>query len=170
MLAEIAEKLGIHAPVLISNIAAFLLFFAILYKFAWKNVGAALDQRRAQIQDQFDRIEQGKAEIEVLKAEFKGKLKELEAEKQERFAKIEAAAKEQAKRITGDAEASAARLRADTEAAILREVEKAKQALAAEVAGIARAAAEKILKREIDAASSRKLVDDFMEDLRKVKV
>ena len=169
MVESILHSLGIEGPKLLTNIAAFVIFFGVLYKFAWKNVGDMLEARRTRIRADLEAIEEGRKEIERLKAEYASKIREIESEAQLRFGRIEAAARDKAAEILAEASGKAHKFLEGARKDIENEVEQARRALIAEISSLACAAAEKVLERQINEADSRRLVESFLADLERNK-
>lgn len=165
VLKSVLTTLGVDGAKLLTNIIAFLLFFGILYKFAWKSVGETLEARRSRIRRELDEIERGRIEIERLKQEYVTKIAAIESEAQLRFGRIEAEARDKAAGILAEASGKAHRFMESARRDIEMEVEQAHRALIAEISTLARAAAEKVLERQINEGDSRKLVESFLEDL-----
>ena len=65
---------------IISQAVTFLLLLWVLRRLAWRPVLTLLDERRARIQEEFRRIEQGKAELATLQEEYRRHLSRIEAE------------------------------------------------------------------------------------------
>jgi len=168
-LAGIFHALHVEGIKLLANIIAFLIFFGILYKFAWKKIGDALEHRRSLIRNGLEEIEQGRKEIERLKEEYAGKIRAIEAEAQLRFGRIEAEARDQAAVILAEASGKAHKYMEGARKEIEQEVAQARRVLMSEISSIARGAAEKILERQINEADSRALVESFLSDLERAK-
>jgi len=169
VLTSVLQTLGVELVKLVANIAAFLIFFGILYKFAWKNLGDTLEARRTRIRNELEAIDEGKKEIERLKAEYLSKIREIEVEAQLRFGRIEADARDKGAAILAEASGKAHKFMEGARRDIENEVEQARRALMAEVSALARAAAEKVLERQINEADSRRLVESFLADLERSK-
>lgn len=169
VLQSILQALGVQGVKLLTNIVAFLIFFGILYKFAWKTLGDTLESRRTRIRDDLDSIERGKKEIEQLKAEYLGKIREIEAEAQLRFGRIEAEARDKGAEILAEASGKAHKFMESARKDIENEVEQARRALMVEISVLVQAAAEKVLERQINEVDSRRLVESFLADLERSK-
>lgn len=143
----------------------FGLLLFLLYKFAWKPITGALNEREETIDASIKRAERALAEARQIQAENEKARREAEQE---------------AQRVLRDARAAAERVRSDevektradirhmkeqAEADIEREKQSALDELRDEVAELAIRAAEKILDENLDANRQRKLVDRFIERL-----
>ena len=166
---EILKSLGVEFTKVGTNILAFLIFFGILYKFAWKNIGGTLEARRSRIRRELEELEQGRKEIEKLKTEYTTRIKEIEAEAQLRFGRIEAEARDKAAEIMKEASGKAHKFIEGARKDIENEAEQARHALISEISTLACAAAAKVLERQINESDGRKLVESFLADLERAK-
>lgn len=169
VLKGIFQALGGEGIKLLTNIVAFLIFFGILYKFAWKKVTDTLESRRTLIRDGLDEIERGRKEIERLKEEYVTKFREIEREAQLRYGRIEADARDKAAEILAEASGKAHKYIEGARKDIENEVEQARRELIAEVSTLALAAAEKVLERQINEADGRKMIESFLADIERTK-
>lgn len=143
----------------------FGLLLFLLYKFAWKPITGALNEREETIDASIKRAERALAEARQIQAENEKARREAEQE---------------AQRVLRDARSAAERVRTDevektradirhmkeqAEADIEREKQSALDELRDEVAELAIRAAEKILDENLDANRQRKLVGRFIERL-----
>ncbi len=169
VLKSVLESLGVEGAKLLTNIIAFVLFFGILYRFAWKGISDTIEGRRIKIRKDLDAIEEGKREVERLKQEYLKKISAIEAEAQLRFGRIEAEARDKAAGILAEASGKAHKFMESARRDIENEAEQARRALMAEISALARSAAQKILEREINELDARRLVETFLTDFEKSK-
>jgi F-type H+-transporting ATPase subunit b len=139
--------------------AVFLVFFAILWKFAWKPIAAGLDKRERHVADQISQAEASNREARRLLAQYQEKLAASEAEVR--------AILEQGRR---DAEQLGHQIlqkaKADTEAEkqrALREIDAATAGalkdLAEQSATLAVQLAGKLVQAELDPKAHRRLIE-----------
>ena len=69
----------IDIHLVLTQILGFVLFVAILSRFAWKPILAGLEQRRAMIQGQFDEAARRQAEAAQLKDKYDSEMRTIEA-------------------------------------------------------------------------------------------
>ncbi|MFA6315958.1 MAG: F0F1 ATP synthase subunit B [Elusimicrobiota bacterium] len=151
------------------TVTTFLLLVAILGKYGWGPLIAALDERDARVKADADAAREAREAAERVKAEFDAQLSRAGAQGRELLAQ---AAK--------DAEAAAARIRAEAQA----QAQKAKEAaltelaeekrrligeLRGEVAELSVLAAEKLLRRSVDPGVEKAVLDSFLADMDKRK-
>ena len=146
---------------------AFLLLMFLLGKFAWGPITAALEEREQTIEESITRAERANAEAQALLAQNDAARREAEGQAQKILADARAEADRQRERAKADLRDELAAERERAAADIERQKQQALSELRAEVAALAVGAAEKILRKEIDAAEQRGLVDQFIADLPK---
>ena len=150
---------------LFGQMISFAVFVWFTMKFVWPPIMQAIDERKAKIADGLAAAERGVREQELAQQraveqlhEAKQQAGEIVARAEKRAAEIVEEAKSQA-RVEGDRLLEGARSEIELEAS------KAREQLRQRVGELAVAGAERILRREIDAASHKKLVDDLAAQL-----
>jgi F-type H+-transporting ATPase subunit b len=147
----------------------FLVLVAVLYPTAWKNVLAGLKKRE-------ERIRNDIAEAEAARAKAEATLKEYSAQ----LAAAEDRVRDMLTKATADGEklATSIRLKAQSEAEEIKErsqrdIEAARDAALREIyertADLATSVAEKIIRRNLNAADQQDLVRESLEQLQTVK-
>ncbi|MBI2958534.1 MAG: F0F1 ATP synthase subunit B [Chloroflexi bacterium] len=158
------EALGINWGVLIAQLAAFVILFLLLRKFAYKPIVGMLDQRAGRIRESMEQAELVKQQTLQAEERMKTQLEEARRDGQKVLAQAEQVSerlKEEA-RVAARKEAEAIITRAQAE--IRLEREQAIDELRAEVVDIAILAAEKVVKESLDKAAHRRLIDDVIRE------
>ncbi|MBI5625399.1 MAG: F0F1 ATP synthase subunit B [Elusimicrobia bacterium] len=151
------------------TVITFLLLVAVLTKYGWRPLMEALDAREARLKADAEAAQAAREGAEKAKADFDAKLAEAYAQGRELVAQ---AAKE--------AEAAAARIRAEARAQAQKSKEAALTELAdekrrligelrGEVAELSVMAAEKLLRRSVDPAVEKTVLDSFLAEMDKRK-
>jgi F-type H+-transporting ATPase subunit b len=150
---------------LVAQAIGFAIFILFTYKFVWPPLNEAIETRRKKIAEGLAEAEKGKAALaegEKLKAVM---LKEA----RDTAADVKAVNDKQAVSIIEEAKAQAKveaeRIKADAMAQIEHEKQKAKDQLREQVAALAVAGAEKILKREVNAAAHAAMLTELKGQL-----
>lgn len=142
---------------------AILVWFTM--KFVWPPLTNMMDERAKRIADGLAAAERGKQDLEAAEKRVADELRKAKDQSTE----IVLAAEKRANQIVEEAKDVArtegARLVADAKAEIGQEVLRAKEALRAQVADLAVVGAEKILRREIDAAKHADLLASIKAEL-----
>jgi len=151
----------------ITHIIGFLVTVWLLKKFAWKPLLSMMEERRNKIKDEFQKIDDDRAETEKLKAVYEGKLKNIEAERRQKISEAVNEANKLASGIKINAQEEARGIIARTTEQLDRDVAKAKVQLKEEMVTITLAAAEKILHEKLDGKKERELVGAFIDNIEK---
>ncbi len=150
---------------LIGQMIWFAIFIWITMKFIWPPLQKAMADRQQQIADGLAAAERGKHDLELAAKRSADALREAK----DRAAGITAEADKQARRIVEDAK-DAAKVEAEKVynaklAELEQEAERARSALRERVAELAVAGAEKILRREVNAAAHADMLSALKQEL-----
>ncbi len=158
------ETLGLNWAGFIWHLVNFIILFLILQRFLFPPVLRMLDERQARIRESMERAEALQAESARASDAVKAQLDEARREAQN----ILNSAQQIAERLRAErqqqaqAEYEAILKRAQEDAA--REREQAFAELRAQVADLAVLAAERIIHRQLDPATQRQLVNEFLAE------
>ncbi len=150
---------------LVAQLVVFFILAWFTMKFVWPPIVKALDERATKIAEGLAAAERGKQSLE-LAAKHSA---ETVREGKERVVELLVQAEKQSQQIIEEAKAQA-RIEADkviagAKAEIEQEAARAREDLRERVAELAVAGAEKILRREIDAAAHADLLARIRQDL-----
>jgi F-type H+-transporting ATPase subunit b len=150
---------------LISQAVAFAIFIWFTVKFVWPPLRTAIDNRQKTIAEGLAAAERGKHDLELAARHSADVLRETK----EKSTDILAQAERRGQQIIEEAKA-AARVEADkvvasAKAEIDQEAERAKQILRERVAELAVIGAEKILRREVNAAAHADMLVSLKQEL-----
>jgi F-type H+-transporting ATPase subunit b len=138
---------------------AILVWFTM--KFVWPPLTNMMDERAKRIADGLAAAERGKQDLEAAEKRVGDELRKAKQQAME----IITAAEKRASQIVDEAKDNAstegARIVADAKGQIDQEVMRAKEALREQVAELAVIGAEKILRKEIDAAKHADLLSSI---------
>ena len=149
------------------QLIAFLIVFFTLKSLAWKPILGALEARRKRIQDDFDKIEHARKEIEGLKARYASSFQKIEDEAR---AKLQEAV-EEGRRIAKDIQEKA---RAESQASFEKakdnlalEAAKARLTLRREIADLAISVSEKVLSEKLSDSKQQEKIMSLIEEFEK---
>ncbi|HTY03777.1 MAG TPA: F0F1 ATP synthase subunit B [Rhodocyclaceae bacterium] len=150
---------------LISQAVAFAIFIWFTVKFIWPPLRTAIENRQKTIAEGLEAAERGKLDLELASRRSADVLRESK----EKSTDLLAQAERRGLQIIEDAKA-AARVEADkvvasAKAEIAQEAERARQDLRERVAQLAVAGAEKILRREVNAAAHAEMLAALKQEL-----
>ena len=150
---------------LFGQLLSFVVFVWFTMKYVWTPIMGALETRRSEIADGLSAAERGKHEqvlaeerAKKVLVEAKNQAAEIKAQGQKRASEIVDEAKD-------DARAEGGRLLKAARAEIDQEVNRAREQLREQVAALAVSGAQQILKREIDAAAHKDVVDSIAQQI-----
>jgi len=135
---------------------AILVWFTM--KFVWPPLTNMMEERAKRIADGLAAAERGKQDLEAAEKRVADELRQAKQQATELVLAAEKRASQIVEEAKDAARTEGAKLVADAKALIDQEVLRAKEALREQVAGLAVAGAEKILRKEIDAAKHADLL------------
>jgi F-type H+-transporting ATPase subunit b len=142
------------------QVANFLVLLFLLTKLLYKPLLAKMDERTQAIQKSLDEAQAARAEARKERDEFAAKIQAAHAEAQGiRATALKDAADEQ-RRLVDAARAEAARLVASARQEMDQDVRRARQELRQEVVDLAIAVSERLIKKSLNDADHRRVVDD----------
>lgn len=153
---------------IIAQLVCFFTVFFLLRKFAWRRLLQLIDDRKNMIAAEFKKIEDAKTEILQANKDYEAKLGTIE---QATKTKIELAVAEGEKAANGireKARQDAQSIIEHAKESIQSEIHKAKEELKTRIVDLTLSATERIIKEKVK-ADDRKLVEDFIDELDKVK-
>jgi F-type H+-transporting ATPase subunit b len=148
---------------LLTHAIGFLITVWILKRFAWGPLIALLEERRNRIANEFKTIEEEKAKVDQLAAEYQGKLKEIDAERRAKLVEAVNEGKKIAEEIRLAARQEAREMAAKAKVDLEREVAKAKVQLKNDMVAMTIDAVERIIKERLDDRKHRELIGRFIE-------
>ena len=143
---------------LIAQLISFAVFVLFTMKFVWPPIVKALEERKAKIADGLAAAERGQHEQELAEKKAAERLHEAKQQAAEIIAKAEKRGSEIVEEAKNDARTEGDRLVTAARSEIEQETNKAREVLREKVAELAVAGAEKILRKEIDAAKHQDIV------------
>ncbi len=152
---------------ILTTMVAFFVVLAILYKMAWGPVLELIDERRKTIAQEFDTIDKKQADLNSMVKDYEERLRQIDNEARERTNKAIDEGKKAAAEILEEARKHSEDVKQRAEADIKIEIEKARVELRDEIVNLTLGATEKLLHKELNADTHKKLIVDFIEELEK---
>jgi F-type H+-transporting ATPase subunit b len=154
-----------NVGIMIWTIVVFAISLFILRRAVFPQIGKVLDARRASIDESIDSAERSKAAAEELLEEYRERLKEARAQSEEIVQRArqtaeshEHEAKDRGQEIVAEA---AKRAERDIEAATKRALDDIRR----EVADLTILATEKVVRKTLNDADQRRLVEEALSEL-----
>ena len=150
---------------MLAQAIAFFIFFWFSLKYIWPPLQNVLEERQTKIADGLNAAEAGKRALIEAEAKTESAMKAAKDRTQAMFSDGERRANQIIEQAKLAAKIEADRILAVAQEQIKLEVNKAKSGLREQVAQLAVAGAEKILKREINAASHADMLTELKAQL-----
>ncbi|MDD3731069.1 MAG: F0F1 ATP synthase subunit B [candidate division Zixibacteria bacterium] len=150
---------------LLTHALGFALTIWVLKKYAWKPLLALMEERRNKIIEEFKAIDEEKAKVARLTAEYEAKLRDIESERRVKLVEAVDDGKKVAAEIKANAQKEVKDLHAKAKADLERDIDKAKVQLRDEMVRITMTAAEKVIREKLDDAKHRELIGKYIKEL-----
>jgi len=150
---------------LVTHVIAFLIVLFLLRRFAWGPVLRFLEQRREKIRAEFAAAEERCKDADVLKLQYEVHLKNIEVESRQRVQEAIAEGNAAAARIREQAQEERRLRLARSEEEVQAQTDAAKEMLRQRTVEMALKAAEHVVRRELDDATHRRLIESFITEL-----
>lgn len=162
---EVLKALGLDFGMVLTNLGIFLVFVGVLNSFFYAPFKEAIDKRNSGLEETFTEAENLKKEMGELRTSYEARLAQTEADAREQ---IQAQIREaQSLRQTLMAEAAARSDEMVKKAEL--EIEAEKQRVLGEIRGyvvdLTLTATEKLIAKNVDSATNRKLVEETIEQM-----
>lgn len=149
---------------LIWSVVNFLVLLAILRKFLYRPLLGMMERREKDIAGNLESADRASKESAHLKEEYEARLREARKEASDIVARGVKLGDETRSRIMEEARKQADEYMEKARHTITREKDKAIAELKAEVAGLAVAAAGRVIGKNLQPEDHRRLVQEFLEE------
>ena len=153
---------------LLTHALGFLIFVWVLRKYAWGPLLDLMEERRAKIAGEFEEIDNQKAEVAKVTADYEARMKEIDAERRAKLVEAVKEGKQMAADIKTEAMNEVRSLHEKAKTDLLRDVAQAKVQLRDEMVAMTMTAARKIVRTEMDDARHRDLIGQYIDELGRV--
>lgn len=150
---------------LIIQIIAFIALIWFVNKVLWGPLSKLMEDRQKKIADGLSAAEKGKHELELAEQRAKEVLKDAKAQAQNVLSQAEKRGSEIVEDAKIKASEEADRIKAAAQAEVEQEVSRAREELRKEVSGLVVSGAEKILKKEVDAAAHNDMLETLVKSI-----
>ena len=147
------------------TIVTFLVLLALLAKFAWRPLLAALEARQESIRKSLDDARAAKQELERLNAESQKILAQARTEADSILSSTRSDANRFRDELKQKAQAEAAAIVKNAERQIEQETVRALQQIRAEAVDISVAIASKLLQRNVSKADNERLIEETFRQI-----
>ena len=160
----------LSASEIAAQIISFLILLFILRKFAWKRILSLLDQRSEKIAAELQSAETANLEIKQLKAEYEAQVHSIDLLANEKIKEAVSEGRKITEEIKKKAQAEAREILEAADEDIRQEIRKAKEELKTHIVELTISATENIIEKKLTAKDERKLVEDFLESMDKLRL
>lgn len=150
---------------LIGQLLTFVIFVWFTMKFVWTPIMGALETRKKEIADGLAAAERGQHEQELAKERAAEELREAKAQAADIVAQAHKRAGEIVDEAKGNARTEGDRILHAAQTEIEQETNRAREQLRTKVGELAVAGAEKILRKEINAAAHKDIVTALAKEI-----
>ncbi len=157
----------LSANEMVAQLISFFILFFLLRAFAWKRLLKLLDDRKAHIASEFQQIENTKAEIAKIKADYEAKLETIDSESRARIQEAMEAAKKITNEIHKKANEEAEQIIVHAREHVKYELSKVQHQLRQELVDLTIKAAEAVIQERLTEQHDRRLVEDFLNRIEK---
>ncbi len=152
-----------------ASIVVFLIVFVVLAATVWPKIVKGLNDREAKIRDEIEAAERARQQARDALEQYQKNLAEARAEAQRMLEQTKASQQALAAELKAKADAELTQLKDRAR----RDIEAAKRAALKEIydaaSDLATSAAAKILRREVQPADSRRLIEESLDELQTAK-
>ena len=160
------DAFGVDVPKLLFQVINFLLLLYLLNRFLFKPVLKLLDERETRIRKGLEDAEAAARDRELAQAEREAALDEARKEAQAMIARATKIADDSRAEILAEAKAQAEKVTSRATEEITAEKERAMAELRATVADLALQAASRLVRKEMDGPTQRRLVEEFLAEVK----
>ncbi|MDE2491817.1 MAG: F0F1 ATP synthase subunit B [Elusimicrobia bacterium] len=154
---------------MIWTIITFLCLLAILKKFAWGPLLGAIDEREYRLKEERLAAEKARSEAERIQKELEEKLAGVHAQSRELLAAAAKDGESLRAKLKAQAEADAQAIKEKTAAELAAEKNRLVAELRGHVADLSVQAAERLIRKSMDAGVQKAVLDGFFKDLETTK-
>lgn len=151
------------------QIAAFVILFLLLWKFAFGPLVNIMETRQQKIQEQISSAENNKLEAEKIFKEQKENFQAARIEAQEMIERARVSSSKQAEEIIAVAKTEAVRIKDQAVQEIQQEKNKAVDELRNQVGILSVLIASKMIEKELDLKGQSKFIDEMIKEVGEVQ-
>jgi F-type H+-transporting ATPase subunit b len=163
------EAFSVDGWKLAFQVINFLILLYLLNRFLFKPVLARLDERSEKIRKGLEDAEVAARDRELARAEREAAVAEARKEANEMIARANKIAEDTRNEILTSARADAEKVSTRAREEIVAEKDKAMAEIRGQVAELALAAAGKLVRRQMDDPTQRRLVEEFLAEVEPAK-
>jgi len=154
---------------IIAQVISFLLLFFLMRIFVWKKVLAMLDERREKIAAEFRGIDEVKAELAKIKADYEAQLAAIDDAAAKKIQAAVTEAKQAGEDIRKQAHGEAERIIRSGRESAQFELSKAKEVLKQEIVDLVIKTVRGIIGENLNGDQDKRMIEDFLQQIDKAE-
>lgn len=158
------DQLGINGWQLIIQLISFLIFIALLWKFAVGPITDLLDQRQDRIRESMEAAERMQSELKDTQARNEQVLQEARREAQDIVSNARTTSEQLIARAREEASVQSDEYLERARGTLRQDTDQARQQLRNDVADLAVLAAGRIVRKELDPAAQSRLITETLAE------
>jgi F-type H+-transporting ATPase subunit b len=159
------NSLGVNPIEMVIQLGSTLVLFLVVRFFFWNHITAFLDKRKEVMNEEYNKAKDASKEADLLKQQAESELHDIRQSAKGMYDEAKERGEDERKHIVQTAKEDAERLRRQTEQEIAQEWENAKTDMNNEIVQVATLMAKKIIDKELDQATQKKLVQELTKEV-----
>ena len=158
----------ISANEVVAQVISFLILLFLLRVLAWKKILKLLDDRKEKIAGEFKKIEDTKAEVAGLRADFEAKLISIDEIAEKKIEEAVAEGRKITDEVRKEAQLNAQMIINDAKESIKYELSRAKEELKIKIVDLTIRATENVIQEKLTEEVDKKLVEQFLDKIDEI--
>ena len=159
----------ISANEVVAQVISFLILLFLLRVLAWKKILKLLDDRKEKIAGEFKKIEDTKAEVAGLRADYETKLASIDVIAEKKIEEAVAEGRKITDEVRKEAQLNAQLIINDARESIKYELSRAKDELKIKIVDLTIRATENVIQEKLTEEGDKKLVEQFLDKIDEIK-
>ncbi len=158
------NSIVLHPSVVLLNVIVFLIMLFFVKHFLWGKITLFLEQRQQALTEEFDKASEERQNAQALEQKAISEYERMKAETDSLKSKLTQDAYKQQEKLIEEAKKEAKHRIEQADKDIEYEIQRANEDIRQSIKEIAFAAAEKIVKREINQDEHNDIIDELIEE------
>jgi F-type H+-transporting ATPase subunit b len=155
-------------PLLLTQVATFLVAMVVVWRLFWGPLSRLMRERTEKISSDLERAETGRREIEALEADYRRRMSAIEEQARKEIKDAMQKGHQAKEEILTSARQEAQRILEKAQQDLAREREQVIRELRAQVADLSLAAVERLIGNGVDQKAQRRLLEEFLGEIEKL--
>ena len=152
---------------IVAQVITFMILLFLMKRFAWIPFLKVLDDRRERIASELKKIDDAKAEVGGIKADYEARLAAIETEARARIRSAVEEGMKKAEEIRQDARSEGEKILAKAQESIKAEIAKAEETLKDKIVNLTVDIASKVVQERLTVEDDKAIVETFLKEMEK---